>query len=373
MHRILYITNVLSPYRADFFSEWGRYCNLTVIATQDSAKSRDKKWKPTEFDNYQYIPLHARPFRHDDTSLSFKLIKYLLHHGKAFDFIIFGVYTDPTEILGILLCQMKGYSYLISDDGGFYTPNMLEIKRWLLKKSIAYLTTSQLAKNTLEQIGAPSNKITIYPFSSIRSNQISSPENRTNEQSLYRKKFNLPDKKMILCVGQFIHRKGIDVLLKSLNDTDFSDVDIYIVGGSPTEEYKFIVKERNLKNIHFCAFMLPDELDAYYKAADCFVLPTREDVWGLVINEAMARGLPVITTDRCLAGQEMVKDGLNGYLVPVEDEVSLREAMLKIMHDDELRKQMSEESIKVAKKYTIETMAKAYQKQIENLSDRVIL
>lgn len=369
MYKILFITNVLSPYRADFFSEWGRLCNLTVIATQDSVKSRDKKWKPTEFANYHFIPLHAKPFRHDDTSLSFKLVKYLLRYGKAFDFIIFGVYTDPTEILGILLCRMRGYSYLISDDGGFFTANMLKIKRWLLEKSIAYLTTSQLAKNTLEQIGAPRNKITIYPFSSIHSNQISSPKSRTEVQNLCREKLNLPDKKIILCVGQFIHRKGIDVLLRSLNDTDFCDVDFYIVGGSPTEEYKAIIQDKNLKNIHFCAFMLPDELDTYYKAADCFVLPTREDVWGLVINEAMARGLPVITTDRCLAGQEMIKDGLNGYLVPADDEARLREAMRKIIHDDKLRKQMSEESIKVAKNYTIETMAKAYQKQIENLSD----
>lgn len=370
MHKkVLFITNVLSPYRANFFSEWGKFCDLTVIATQDSVKSRDKKWKPTEFANYHFISLHAKPFRHDDTSLSFKLIEYILHHGKTFDFIVFGVYTDPTEILGILLCRMKGYPYLISDDGGFYTPNMLAIKRWLLKKSIAYLTTSQLAKNTLEQIGASRDKIAIYPFSSIRSKQISSPESRTEEQNLCRNKFNLPKKKIILCVGQFIHRKGIDVLLRSLNDTDFCDVAIYIVGGSPTEEYKAIIQEKNLKNVHFCAFMLPDELDAYYKAADCFVLPTREDVWGLVINEAMARGLPVITTNRCLAGQEMVKDGLNGYLVPVDDEAKLREAMLKIVRDDELRKKMSKESIKIAQRYTIETMAHSYQKCIESLSD----
>lgn len=369
MHRVLFITNVLSPYRADFFSEWGKSCDLTVIATQDSVKSRDKKWKPTEFANYQYVSLHAKPFRHDDTSLSFKLIKYLLHHGKTFDFIIFGVYTDPTEILGILFCRMKGYPYIISDDGGFFTSSMLSIKRWLLKGSVAYLTTSQLARATLEKIGAPRDKIIIYPFSSIRSNQILSSESRIELQNICRTQLGLSSKKIILYVGQFIHRKGVDVLLRSLNDTDFQDIDVYIVGGSPTEEYKKIIQERHLQNIHFISFMLPDELDKYYKAADCFVLPTREDVWGLVINEAMARGLPIITTDMCLAGREMVNDGVNGYLVPAEDEAKLREAMLKVMHDDELRKQMSEESLKIAKKYTIETMVDAYQKEIECLSN----
>lgn len=83
----------------------------------------------------------------------------------------------------------------------------------------------------------------------------------------------------------------------------------------------------------------------------------------------MARGLPIITTDMCLAGREMVNDGINGYLVPAEDEAELRAAMLKVMYNDELRKKMSEESLKIAKKYTIETMVDAYQKGIERLSN----
>lgn len=367
MHKVLFITNVLSPYRADFFSEWGKSCDLTVIATQDFVKSRDKKWKATEFDNYQYISLHAKSFRHDDTSMSLKLTTYLLHYGKRFDFIIFGVYTDPTEILGILLCRLKGYPYLISDDGGFFTTKMLLIKRWLLNGSKAYLTTSQVAKDAFEKIGVSRDKITIYPFSSIHLSQISSSKNRIELQNRCRIRLNLSNKKMILCVGQFIHRKGIDVLLRSLNNVDFQDIDIYIVGGSPTEEYKEIIKEKHLQNVHFISFMLPDRLDLYYKAADCFVLPTREDIWGLVINEAMARGLPVIATDMCLAGQEMIRNGVNGYLVPTENESKLREAMLKIMQDDDLRNLMSEQSIETAKRYTIETMAEAYQKEIDTL------
>lgn len=83
----------------------------------------------------------------------------------------------------------------------------------------------------------------------------------------------------------------------------------------------------------------------------------------------MARGLPIITTDMCLAGREMVNDGINGYLVPVEDEAELRAAMLKVMYNDELCKKMNEESLKIAKKYTIETMVDAYQKGIERLSN----
>ena len=48
-------------------------------------------------------------------------------------------------------------------------------------------------------------------------------------------------------------------------------------------------------------------------------MPTREDIWGLVINEAMAYGLPIITTDNCLAGLELIKNEENGYIIPVNN------------------------------------------------------
>lgn len=366
--KVLFITNVLSPYRADFFYEWGKSCDLTVIATQDSVKSRDKEWKPTEFSNYHYIPLHARSFRHDDTSLSFKLVKYLMKYGAEFDYIFFGMYVDPTEILGIMYCQLMHYPYIISDDGSFFTYSMVRVKRQLLRGSKVCLTTSQVGKSTFEKLGVSADRIKIYPFSSIHDRQIVSAGNRCNLQEKYREGLNLSRKKMLLCVSQFVPGKGIDVLLRSLRRDDADDIDVYIIGGVVTSEYKTIIDERGLMNIHFCPFMMPDELDKYYKAADCFVLPTRRDVWGLVLNEAMARGLPVITTDMCLAGREMIKDGINGYVVPVDDENKLRDAILKVMLDDDLRKRMSEKSLETARKYTIETMVAAYQMEVENLS-----
>ena len=75
----------------------------------------------------------------------------------------------------------------------------------------------------------------------------------------------------------------------------------------------------NLNNVHFIDFKNKDTLKEYYHVADVFVLPTREDIWGLVINEALAYGLPVITTDKCMAGLEMIENGKNGYIIPVND------------------------------------------------------
>ena len=67
-----------------------------------------------------------------------------------------------------------------------------------------------------------------------------------------------------------------------------------------------------------------------------FVLPTREDIWGLVVNEAMAAGTPVITTTNCGAGMEILKNGDGGRIVPPEDTDSLASAMQEMLNDAEL-------------------------------------
>jgi len=95
-----------------------------------------------------------------------------------------------------------------------------------------------------------------------------------------------------------------------------------------------------------------------------FVLPTREDIWGLVINEAMAYGLPVITTDRCVAGLELVEDGVNGFIVPVKDVKLLAEKMNELLAADTAA--MGAVSLDKVREYTIEGMVRAHKDIFEN-------
>jgi glycosyltransferase involved in cell wall biosynthesis len=106
--------------------------------------------------------------------------------------------------------------------------------------------------------------------------------------------------------------------------------------------------------------MTKDILAKYYCAADVFCLPTREDIWGLVINEAMGYGLPVVTTDRCIAGLEMIRNGENGFLISSDDEKSLREKLMFILRDDVMCRKMGKHSLATVKEYTIEKMAVCY-------------
>lgn len=82
--------------------------------------------------------------------------------------------------------------------------------------------------------------------------------------------------------------------------------------------------------------------------------PTRKDVWGLVINEAMANGLPVITTDRCVAGLELVQNSVNGFIVRVDDIAELREKIVMVIANCV---ELGNQSLDTVPAYTFEEMA----------------
>ena len=106
------------------------------------------------------------------------------------------------------------------------------------------------------------------------------------------------------------------------------------------------------KYILFVEFKRKEELAEYYKMADLFVLPTREDIWGLVINEAMAKGLPIITTDKCVAGLELIQNGMNGQIVKSDDISAIRDAVLYWLNQNEkARNRAGEKSLQEIKYY----------------------
>ena len=149
------------------------------------------------------------------------------------------------------------------------------------------------------------------------------------------------------------------------------DVGVYIVGGKPTEEYLEKMEKWNLQNVHFLDFMKKEDLSKYYSVADIFVFPTREDIWGLVVNEAMAYGLPVISTDRCVAAIEMVRNGENGYVVPVNNVLELKKAVEKILNNRKLHQEMEKNALRtVLEKYTIEKMVQRHLEIFESENNK---
>lgn len=366
--KVLFITNLPSPYRVDFFNELGKKIDLTVCYERKSSKERNKNWVNQSKRNYKERFALGKPIG-IDRSIGFGVIKEL--KKDKYDYIIISGFSSPSIILAIIYCQLRKINYIIEDDGGLLNKNgekYKAIKKFLLRKTMAYFTTTDENIQNLLSLGVKRNKIFKYPFSSVKDKDIEDGVYKKKEIHNIRRTLNMKEKRIILSVGQFITRKGFDVLLKSFSEMP-NDCGLYFVGGKPTKEYLDIVKKFNIKNVYFVGFKNKEELKEYYAAADIFVLPTREDIWGLVINEAMAAGLPIITTNRCGAGLELIKDNKNGFLTDVEDIKSLTKRMKEILYVDCIKSKMAEETILIIKKYTIEEMVKWHIKMLENLKN----
>ena len=353
--KILFITTIPSPYRVSFFNELGKVSDLTVLFEKSVSDERDDSWSKYRFNNFKGIVLKGKAVS-VNTAFCPSILKYL---NKKWDRIIVCNISTPTGMLAIQYMKMHHIPYWIEGDGGFAKSGkgLREyIKKHFISGATGYFSTSDAHDSYYKTYGANSKRIFRYPFTSISTNDIVDHLCTKEEKTKLRSELEIYEDRIIIAVGQFIKRKGFDVLIKASNMLP-NDYGIYFIGGQPTEDYLSMAKGRN--NIHFIGFKTKEELQKYYLAADLFVLPTREDIWGLVINEAMACGLPIITTDKCIAGLELVENGVNGYLVPVNAPKQTAQKIKECFLEDNLVT-YGKNSISKIQDFTFEKMARRH-------------
>lgn len=364
--KVLYMVNVPAPYMVNYFNELGKYCELTVLFEKETSTERDKSWKEYNFTNFRGVILKGISTA-VDMAFCPQIIRYL--KKDKYDFIISSSMATPTGILAIEYMKLRGIPYYLESEGGFAKNGKgikENIKKIVMQGATGYFSTTAIGDNYFMTYGADESKIYKYPFTSLYNKDILLEPVGQREKIDLRRRLGLREERVVISVGQFIYRKGFDVLIKSAAKLDKS-IGIYIIGGEPTEEYIKLKKEWSAENVHFEGFKSKYELSNYYKAADLFVLPTREDTWGLVINEAMAYGLPIITTNRCIAGLELV-DSENGCIIPVESDQDLTDAISEIIIDKQKLYLMGKKSIEKIKWYTFENMAQIHLDFFQNTS-----
>lgn len=357
--KLLFYSNIPSPYRVDFFNELGKNCDLTVLFELQNSTERDKNWKHNEFQNFKGIYLKGLRLTTDGAFCP-EILKYL---KKDYDMIVMTVLSSPTALLAASYLRMRKIPYCFEGDGGFAGTGggiKAKLKRLVLSGAKACFSTSQEFDRYCETFGATKEHIYRYPFTSIAEKDVPAKPLTAKEKKELRQELDIEEERMVLSVGQFIHRKGFDLLLRVSKNLP-EDTGVYIVGGTPTEDYLKLREQLELPNVHFVPFMSREELGRYYQAADLFVLFTREDIWGLVVNEAMAKGLPVISTNRCIAALEMIRDGVNGYVVENENVEEMSRVTNLLLEDSVLRESMALNAVNcIRNEYTIEKMASAH-------------
>lgn len=374
--KVLFTANIPSPYRTAFFNELGKRCDLTVLYERESDRSRNKAWTGEEAVNYRAVFLKGLTYSEADAFCP-GVVKYL---DRDFDIIVIALYSSLTGMYAIKHLYSRGRRFILSTDGGIPGSGRgfkEGVKRYFISKASAWMSTGKLCERYLMTYGAKRDLIFRYPFSSVKAADLPDSPPSPSEKAGARERLGITEEKVVLSVGQFIHRKGFDVLEEAVPlmrerypDTKES-TGFYVVGGNASDGggSEHGPGSRGSRDpLNRRPFAGKEKLRDWYTASDLFVLPTREDIWGLVVNEAMAFGLPVITTDRCGSGLEMINDD-NGVIVPVEDRAALADAMGRALSGE--TSLSPEAALETARRYTLETMADRHMEIFEGFGGLV--
>ena len=260
------------------------------------------------------------------------------------------------------------YWYEYMGKTGFFGKVIENAVSKISRKNIA---VSDWTKKRLEVLGVPEKSITIVP-NGIDLKRISQIEPEGGLTSVDGRIYPEFAEKIydVIFVGRLIKEKNVDVLLKAVSflRVDIPDIKCCIVGNGP-EKAALLKLAKQLaicENVEFAGFQEYEELIRKFKASKVLVLPSSREGFGMVVIEAFACGVPVVTVrEKYNAAQGLVDDGVDGFVVELDaDEIRVCiEKIIKVSIDYKL---IVERAISKAKKYDwneiVENILYAYSK-----------
>ncbi|MHC1755223.1 MAG: glycosyltransferase [Methanosarcina sp.] len=273
----------------------------------------------------------------------------------------------PTGPLGIWISRKFNLQNILSIYGGdIYDPSKSYSphKKWYLKKVVKWVLSnsryvvaesSNIKDNALKHYNIEKD-INIIPLA--YEPVIFEKINRKN-LGLYENIF------YTISIGRLVKRKGFEFLIKAIKNTP-DNVHALIIGEGPEKDNLVnLAKELNISDrIHFLGFVSEIEKFQYLQNSDIYVLSSLHEGFGIVLQEAMQVGLPIISTNN--GGQvDFIKEGKNGYLVRFGDVEALASMINKFEQDDQLKVNFSEYNKGEVKKFEDKRICKEYLGRLE--------
>jgi glycosyltransferase involved in cell wall biosynthesis len=213
------------------------------------------------------------------------------------------------------------------------------------------LVGSSFVRETFEKSGVLDKKIVVLPYGSDTT--LFSPREGPKQEKIFR----------VLFVGQLTQRKGLSYLLKAYRAFQGPGTELAIAGRFVCDP---ALLRRHLDLFAFLGTLAPKQLATAYQSADVFVLPTLLEGMPLVVVEAMASGVPVITTDH--GPGDIVRDGIDGYIVPIRDSNAITEKLEYLRANPEIRRQMGCNARQRALEFTWSRYCEAAADAVQKLS-----
>lgn len=367
MKKVIVVTNIPNPYRIPLFNEMWRLCNdrkiefKVIFGAQNYARRKFVLDMNDCLFPYEILDSQKINFGNlEKIVFTYKGLLNALAKEKPDCIIINGFSVGTLRLWWRSWFTKTAYiiwSGTVKSRGGKFSFLRILQRKMLRRRAAAFVAYGQRAKEYLQELGAASEKIFIAR---------NTVDTRFFSEQTDRERLKLsPDvlRLHFTYVGFIIRLKNLQQLLKavkilSLQRTDFV---LDLIGDGQDKVYfEDYVKANQLeKVVHFAGFVQKSNLPTWLAKSSCFVFPSNYDIWGLVVNEAMAAALPCISSVNSGVTVDLIEDGKNGFAVDFSDPKLVAEKMNWILDNREKAKEFGLNARKtIAEKASIHVSAR---------------
>jgi len=344
--RLVIVTEIISPYRIPLFNCFaqrpGIDLHVIFLAETDPALRKWDVYKDEIEFSYEVLPSWRMRIwgRH-----------LLLNRGVARslqaarpEVILCGGYNYPASWQAQSWARLHGIPFVLwsesnaKDSRGSHRV-VERLKRRFLRSCSGFVVPGRAACEYLALSGIDSARIFTAANAVDNSFFMQAAQRARANSEEHRRALDLP-RRYFLFVGRLVREKGIFELLTAYATLDEAlrrEVGLVFAGDGPCRDE--LRRQAGLVSagvVRFVGFAQRDQLAAYYALAEMLILPTHTDTWGLVVNEAMACGLPVIVTDVAGCVPDLLTENWNGKIVPSKQVARLVSAMREMAVSQDL-------------------------------------
>ena len=290
------------------------------------------------------------------------------------DVLAIHTYSLPDSRACLLWAKQNGKASIVMTDSKADDAVRYRWKEWLKSVLIKEYDAAFLAgipqKAYFESLGYPAEAISLG-YNAVDNAFFATPSPSIDPDSLP----GLLDKTpFMLASNRFLERKNLDNLIRAYGvyrKSTPSPFRLLMLGdGQLRSRLEHLVAEQGIKGVEFVGFRQIEELPTYYHHAAFFVHPSRVDTWALVVNEAMAAGLPVVVCTGAGCHKDLVDPGRNGFLFDADDVNVLARHMRVLTEDDGLRQSAGQASFEIIARWNLDRFAKGLLDAVDIASKR---
>lgn len=353
--------------------------NFKVVHIASFSNMYESIYDATEscIHKYPYVLLFNKSF--DKTKLLQRIFFSIKEIVKFMpDVLVVNGYYDISLFIAVITAKLLNIKIIVSIDSiEFDKSRMLykEIyKTIFLKLCDAAFCPGSAAKKYIQKLKMEKSRIFIVNLTpDYKTIEKAWLETFKNREEIKRENNFKPYN--FLYVGRLSKEKNLEMLIRSFSrlkneNNNYEDWGLIIVGSGQDEaELKRNVRDLNIPGIFFTGKKKLKEVLIYYAISDVLVLPSMGDTWGIVVNEAMICGLPVIVSNKCGSAYDLVKE--NGFIFDPNDDNNLTEIMLKFANKEVSAFEMGEKSKDIIREYNPEASAKQFLQGINQVLSKI--